>query len=485
MTLEVMERVIKHIDSIPEEEMFINKGPTQENLDAYISSMKKIDNSIQELLQLNLKSVEKSIIQLRALYKKANSKLEAMFRTLLSINSNIIDPVTTIKQKGVNGLKIKEDILKILKVLTSILAEEIRSFYLVKSLYNSSQSCLLNTTKRTSLDKFSHPFSTFTDCTLSLIKVEYELIQFLFKDNPNSILQRSMKASMDMFKHTVDSLTTEKKASFANDYSEMILLLDFCGYLSNTLQKSDKDLIQLTNLEKIHSDLLKGSSSLIPEFLESIKVYSAKNPTLAQSATVHEVSSNRLSDYEKEMEIVLSNYKQGFSMNVFLESTLECLQASIDHRSKNYKKQLNNFHYIHKNLKTQFLSNHVSVKLIDKFNELQKSQRDLYLLVWKPVIENCNNLSMTKISSKSDKLAVKEMFKGFYNDLEESIKVQRSLSIPDTDLKFQLIREVKEMVIPKFMTFCETYVPFTKKTQKYFRYDSETLDAILGRLFEA
>jgi exocyst complex protein 7 len=70
---------------------------------------------------------------------------------------------------------------------------------------------------------------------------------------------------------------------------------------------------------------------------------------------------------------------------------------------------------------------------------------------------------------------------------EESIKVQKTLSVPDYELRMSIIKEVKDFVVPIYTNFYEKYrnVPFTKNPSKYLKYDPSEVEAALGSLFES
>lgn len=70
--------------------------------------------------------------------------------------------------------------------------------------------------------------------------------------------------------------------------------------------------------------------------------------------------------------------------------------------------------------------------------------------------------------------------------MEECVKVQRSYSIPDEDLRDSLKRDNKETLLPKYSHFYDTYasVPFSKNPEKYVKYNSAEIATLLDKFFD-
>nr|CAD7410256.1 unnamed protein product [Timema cristinae] len=80
----------------------------------------------------------------------------------------------------------------------------------------------------------------------------------------------------------------------------------------------------------------------------------------------------------------------------------------------------------------------------------------------------------------------KIMFQGFNKEMDEIAKVQRGYSIPDVELRECLKRDNKEYILPKYNAFYEKYsnIPFTKNPEKYIKYTSEQVSALIDRFFD-
>jgi hypothetical protein len=63
---------------------------------------------------------------------------------------------------------------------------------------------------------------------------------------------------------------------------------------------------------------------------------------------------------------------------------------------------------------------------------------------------------------------------------------QRAYAIPDTELRLQMISDVKTILLPLYTRFLERYmqIEFSKNPSKYIKYDKDALEAALDRFFD-
>ena len=85
----------------------------------------------------------------------------------------------------------------------------------------------------------------------------------------------------------------------------------------------------------------------------------------------------------------------------------------------------------------------------------------------------------------SERQAVKAQFKNFNEEFDNIIKTQRFFTIPDSELRKSIIKEINAILLPMYEKFLTRYKPsdFTKNPQKYYKYTKETLEATVGTLF--
>jgi hypothetical protein len=59
---------------------------------------------------------------------------------------------------------------------------------------------------------------------------------------------------------------------------------------------------------------------------------------------------------------------------------------------------------------------------------------------------------------QTDRRAIKDKFKSFNDDFEEMYKQQKRYAVPDTDLRSQIIKDIKQLMVPMYTRFLERYV---------------------------
>ncbi len=95
--------------------------------------------------------------------------------------------------------------------------------------------------------------------------------------------------------------------------------------------------------------------------------------------------------------------------------------------------------------------------------------------------------AIQKSLSKQQKEEIKEKFKSFNNTLDERHGIEKSYAIPDGELRGQIVKEIKKVLLPLYGRFYDKYqeVDFTKNPQKYIKYDKKGLDELIDSFFDA
>lgn len=154
----------------------------------------------------------------------------------------------------------------------------------------------------------------------------------------------------------------------------------------------------------------------------------------------------------------------------------------IDIKSKGYKKPvigtvflLNNYHYILKNIKSTQLSDSIEPTVMINLDKLLLKQMDTYRTNWIACVEflmdstNIQDGTIVKTLSTKQKDAIKDKFrvcrilifflkpKGFNDTFEEFIKNSKSYSVPDVDLRAQMVNDIKAVLVPMYNRFFDRY----------------------------
>ena len=185
----------------------------------------------------------------------------------------------------------------------------------------------------------------------------------------------------------------------------------------------------------------------------------------------------------------------------YVAQLTETLLLDLDVKSKGYKKPtlatlflLNNLHYILKSVKGTKLSEILGQERVEMIETSIKKQLDLYRISWMPIVEHLMDTMkisdggkiITTLNSKQRDV-IKEKFKNFNKDFDELYQVQKTYAIPDVELRAQVVKEVKQVLIPMYNRFYDRYteIEFTKNPDKYIKYNKEMLVAALDQFFDA
>uniref|UniRef100_A0A1I8GYN0 Exocyst complex component 7 n=1 Tax=Macrostomum lignano TaxID=282301 RepID=A0A1I8GYN0_9PLAT len=87
--------------------------------------------------------------------------------------------------------------------------------------------------------------------------------------------------------------------------------------------------------------------------------------------------------------------------------------------------------------------------------------------------------------SEKDKALIKEKFKSFNEEFQAVHKTQVNYSVPDPELRKDLIRENKAFLLDRYAMFRDKYanVPFTSKKDKYIKFTKDDVERMLDEFF--
>ncbi|CAG8472348.1 12990_t:CDS:10 [Acaulospora morrowiae] len=538
--------IIGYFDLIEQEEAIIKKGPKEDDLEPYLKSIDKCSKAMGVLSTMRMKSSEKITSQLKQILKAAMLQLEEIFRILLTSRSNPIEPLSYIT-KNLDIPGIPQDSLEILSKLATYLVAsgpefgynsdfvkdyvDIRSNYLVKSLTLSSQGSISTAEKRSTpvYEKGTCGFNSYTESLLKMFQAEYNVAEkVLPREYVASGFRETIQRPLENFVETGKILNNRAKKNMQTD---VFLAFDMMETLNKNSGTFDEIFRITGKKDPSYGDLLHSLMAValrsFPEFLEEIKSHRTKTSGLPNDGTVHELTITtlqhlkRLADYPETVGSVLLTLGDGnWSMSEkdlnfsrdkngrassgsviirhYFADVLESLAQSLDSKSKTYKKAaltsiflLNNYHYILKSIRTQFLSV-LDPEIEFKYEKLVKKYNDAYQDSWKPCCGNLMDYTMVRGGTlkstlgSNEKQNVKEKFKNFNTEFDEMCKVNKGYAIPDLELRTQVIKDIKAVLIPMYNRFLEKHQQseFSKTPTKYIKYDPVTLENMVNRLFD-
>ncbi|CAG8459687.1 65_t:CDS:10 [Scutellospora calospora] len=489
--------IIGYFDLVEREEVTIKRGPNVNDLDSYLNSIGKCNKAMEVLGAMRLKSSEKIIGQLKQILKAAMLQLEELFRLWLTERSNPIEPLSFLTKKleipGIPSVSSKN-----LKTLSSYLATtglelgytsefvkiyiDVRSNYLVKSLTMLAQASISTAEKRST----------------PVYEKEYEVAEkILPPENVSSSFRDAIQQSLDNFIEIGRILNNRIKKNMQTD---IYLAFDIMETLHLNMGAFEEIFKLAGKKDTALSDLIYSLRAVairsFPEFLDEIKQsHSTKTSGLPNDGTVHELTITtlqhlkRLTDYPETIESTLLTLGDGnwnasekdpnFSrdrngrisgnavVKHYFSDVLECLAQSLDSKAKTYKKftltsifLLNNYFYILKSIRTQFMSV-LDPEVESKFDKMVKKWNDTYQDTWKSCFSNLMDYTWVRGGAlkttlgSNEKQTVKEKFKNFNTEFDELYKVHKGYSMPDPELRNQVIRDIRAVLIPMYNRFLE------------------------------
>lgn len=208
--------------------------------------------------------------------------------------------------------------------------------------------------------------------------------------------------------------------------------------------------------------------------------------SLSADGTVNETTSNtvnflkRVFENERQLDYMigkLANNSIEFKFNKtefkslaeYANLILVSLLDEIGAKAKVYKKQLvnifilNNCKYIIKTLKQ---SNLPALPHIPAFELEIKTHLELYRDSWVSIASHL--IDQTKIVggkietvlSKAQRDTVKDQWKEFNKDFDEIVGIQSLYAVPDIELRAQVIKDVKGIIVPMYARFYDRYFFF-------------------------
>lgn len=86
-----------------QEEHVINRGPSADKIDEYLTSIDRIRRAARYLSKSQIPSADSTLRQLNALLAKGLGNLEGLFKQVLASYSNPFDPSPYITNRGLNA----------------------------------------------------------------------------------------------------------------------------------------------------------------------------------------------------------------------------------------------------------------------------------------------------------------------------------------------------------------------------------------------
>ncbi|KAI8380096.1 Cullin repeat-like-containing domain protein [Blakeslea trispora] len=411
---------------------------------------------------------------------------------------------------------------------------EIRSSFLQRSLLPLSQSVQMSEKHQgSSYERGSSEFLKYTECFTKMLQSECRFAEQIMGNE-----QRRAAA----LKGTIIPATSEYVAAGKQlnavakrlNYTETAFVFDIIEKYDRECSVYLEDITSIVSLHEIQDMINSFKLTILRnfhEFMEDIRGRKDMNQpmNLSSDGTVHEMTSNALNYFKRlytwrdtveplllligdggwnnmpSPQVLLDNSRHydpnlgATLLQKFFIDALDQMTMALQLKSRGYKKPtlatlflLNNYNHILRQIRSPPLNSIFDDGSEIKFGKLVKKQLDAYQESWKPCVENLMDVTYVRGGSikssmgSQDRQLVKERFKNFNMEFEEISRAQQSYAIPDQELRNQVIRDVKNVIVPMYGRFLDKYqnTDFSKNPAKYIRYDRDRVDKMLSHLFE-
>ncbi|KAJ1527312.1 hypothetical protein ONE63_008830 [Megalurothrips usitatus] len=344
------------------------------------------------------------------------------------------------------------------------------------------------------------------------------------------ILEAIVSEAMDSIVQEGENIAVRAKRCInRQEYGAVLVIFPILKHLLTIRPEFEKivegcDYNVRSKFASILNTLHSTGAKALEDLIESIRA--DPSTQLPKDGTVHELTSNvlvfleQLLDYtdtiagvlEKEPAYAAALHHAGLAnrperaralLGIYVKKVVSQLNTTLLSKSDLYGDvavrsvfRLNNNHYVLKALQRSGLAELVQLTEVDcqqLYHDMIQQHKKDYTQSWSRVlnyISTVDDIPSTVLQSGKlrdrDRNTIKEKFAGFNKEMEEMAKVQRGYSIPDVELRESLKRDNKEYILPKYNAFYEKYanLQFTKNPEKYVKYTSVQVSAMIDRFFD-
>ncbi|KAI7877301.1 Cullin repeat-like-containing domain protein [Mucor mucedo] len=531
------------------EESFIFKGPDENNVLPYLKAMGRLKDGVDSIEKSQLRSCDITVRNMKNLLKTGMLHLETLFRKWLSAVSNPVDVNTMLSSNSELMMTTSMKQLSQLSTYIASSEKEIgysvdftkpyidiRSSFLLRSLHPLSQSVQLSEKHQgISYERGSSEFLKYTECYTKMLESEYKFAEQIMGNET----RRAAALKGTIIPATAEYIAAGKQLNAIAkrlNYTETTFVFDIIEKYDRECMSYLDELSQIVSLNDVQEMMNAFKLTVLRnfyEFMEDIRGRKEVNPqmNLSSDGTVHEMTSNTLNYFKRlyiwrdtvEPLLILvgdggwnsmpspqvmadtSRVHVGESalgaalLQKFFVDALDQMTVALQLKSRGYKKPtlatlflLNNYNHILRQIRSPPLNAIFDDGSEMKFGKLVKKQLDAYQESWKPCVENLMDVTyvrggtINKSMGNAERQLIKDRFKNFNAEFEEISRAQQTYAIPDTELRNQVIRDVKNVLVPMYGRFLDKYqgTDFTKNPAKYIRYDKDKVDRMISHLFE-
>ncbi|XP_072029922.1 exocyst complex component 7-like isoform X1 [Amphiura filiformis] len=365
---------------------------------------------------------------------------------------------------------------------------------------------------------------------LKLMQCEAQLMSHIIpEEHQRKTFDKIIEKPLEMVSQDGEAIaTTAKRAVIKHDYTAILSIFPVLKHLINVKPEFEETLSGTApgtrgKLPTLIASLETTGAKALDEFYDVVKNDPEKS-NLPKDGTVHELTSNtlifleNLLDYvettsamlmaQKDPAFAISNKGNDMENKKkrvanYVAKILGAVGLNLDQKSKSYSDQylgviflLNNLNYILKSLQRSGLLSlvvHSKPDIERDYEEKIRIQKTEYSRSWSRVLQHvidgskpmAVNLDPSKMKDK-ERQQIKDRFKGFNQDFEDLFKTHKGYAVPDPQVREDLRRESKQMIVQQYTMFRDRYVvtSFTKNPEKYIKYTPEQVSSQIDHFFD-
>ncbi|XP_063699362.1 exocyst complex component 7 [Culicoides brevitarsis] len=351
------------------------------------------------------------------------------------------------------------------------------------------------------------------------------------------VFSRLAQNSIEMVVRDAENITTKVLRNIARkEWSAALGIFSALKHVTLLTPDIEKtyDQTQRQQLLNVLGKLQQTGAKALEQFIETVKGDSGSNlmttstvgTGVPKDATVHELTSNaiwfveHLQDHVDSIGSILINetsyihiletltshkhftqeQKNKILLGIYVRKVLTELNYTIVAKSDLYSDpatkqifKLNNVHYILKSLQQSNLLDLISITETDtesRYNKMIQELKQAYHASWGRLLGALSLDDMPRpVNGKckeKERQIVKDRFSTFNKELEEAVKIQRKITIPDVILREGIKRDNLENIIPAYNAFFELFhdLQFSKNVDKYVKYRTTDVTEKLNTLFD-
>lgn len=406
---------------------------------------------------------------------------------------------------------------------------DVRSTFLERSLNSLSKASIATVERRSSgmYEKGSGGFAIYTKAIIQLLQNEVKIVKRVFSEaDTTKTFADTMASALSTYIETGRQVNALVKRNMSQDVFLAYDIVENININAGVFEdltkrhagKKDNEVNEL--LHVVRGTCLRS----FPEFIEELKVSSSRTQ-IVMDGTVSELTIStlsymrRMSEYAPTVEKLLKvlgdgNWKVGGDSRRFVpisdsptpilahyfSDTLDTLSSCLETRSRTLKKPglsalflLNNYQHIAKVMQNSDIADIVGKDVVSIYDRNVTKNSAIFLDSWKTVVENLMDVTVVKsgsiktaLAGSGDRQNIKDRFKNFNEEFMDLYRTQRQFSVPDSELKSQLISDLKKMLTPMYVRFLDKYQDseFSRNKEKYIRYDRNQLEGMIEGLFD-